>query len=218
MAGAAALDARRSCERTNKDNLLILFEGQQGTLIFQQHRTLRRNVCRSSMVLIQIYANGLFVLQAPGNPYQKALCCTVQYGFVQCSIPHGLHQLLVIDATRGGHLQLQSRTNGLHAVVHGAPVGHHNAIKSPLLPQYVRQQPGVFAGVDAVDQVVGAHDAFGAASSYGSFKSRKINLAQRTLRYDAVYCHAAELLAIGREMLYTGRHALFLQAGDIRCG
>jgi hypothetical protein len=47
---------------------------------------------------------------------------------------------------------------GADAVVGRVPVGHENALESPLALEHLEVEEVVLRGVDAVDQVVGVHD------------------------------------------------------------
>ena len=75
----------------------------------------------------------------------------------------------------------------------------------------------IFIGIDAVDHVVGGHDAFRLRFFDGDFKARQIEFPEGPFIYDGIGCLAPQLGIVGRKMLRTGGNAVFLDAADVAC-
>ena len=124
----------------------------------------------------------------------------------------GREHLPVAVPLGAGHLQVAPRFQAVHLAVAGPPVGDHNPIKSPLLPENFGEQVGIFVGVGSVHPVVGGHDPQGAALLHGDLKPGEVQLPECALVHHAVAGHAQQLLAVGGEVLDAGGRPLGLDA------
>jgi hypothetical protein len=93
---------------------------------------------------------GLHAFLETEDDVQDAFTAQIHIFFIQFALLHGFHDLAVVDAAGGGHFQVEARGHALDAVADRAPVGHDVALEAPFLAQHVGEQPGVFAGIDAV--------------------------------------------------------------------
>ena len=78
----------------------------------------------------------------------------------------------VLEPGRMRHFHVQAVVGGLVGAVDRDPVGHHNALKSPIVLENVGDQMAVFAAMLAVDEIVGRHDRLRPRFSYGSLEDR----------------------------------------------
>jgi hypothetical protein len=151
VGAAAALEARKLGELADHGDLAFLVQRQQAALVLQKHHALRRQPARQRVLGFLVPGGfGFGVLQVALVDGQYPLAAQVDQLLGQAAFPDGLHHEPVVFARGGGHFQVEPRPDGIHAVVHGAPVAHHIAAKAPLLAEQVGQKPAVFAGVGAV--------------------------------------------------------------------
>ncbi len=108
-----------------------------------------------------------------------------------------------------------ARRHPRRVVIGAAPVGHHEALEAPLIPEDLLEQMRILVSIHAVDPVVGGHDGLGATLLHRDLKPGEIDLPQRPLVHDGIGGHAAQLLGVGGEVLGAGGHAIFLDAPDI---
>ena len=114
------------------------------------------------------------------------------------------------------HLEVEAGLQGGDAVVHGAPVGHDEAVVPPLVAQHLGQQPVVLGGVGAVDLVVGAHHRPRPGRGDHALERGQVDLAQRALVDLGADPQPVVLLVVGSEVLHRGADALRLDGGDHR--
>ena len=148
------------------------------------------------------------------NDVQQLVHPLVHLGLREGTGLQGGKNLPVAVAAGAGHLQVAARPDRLGVVIGAAPVGDHKAVKAPLLPKYIGEQPGVIVGVGAVNQVVGGHNGLGVALLHRNFKVGEVQLPQGPHIHHAVAGHAQQLLAVGGEVLGAGGDAVFLNAPD----
>ena len=74
----------------------------------------------------------------------------VLYGFLE-----GLAEVVVV----AGHVLVESAEGGLDGAVGCAPVGEHKTFKLEVFLEDLIEEVVVLAGVVAIDEIVGAHDA-----------------------------------------------------------
>ena len=98
------------------------------------------------------------------------------------------------------------------AVVGRVPVGHENALESPLALEHFEVEEVVLRGVDAVDQVVGVHDRVDVGLGDGGFEGGQIDFAHGALVHVGAGVVAIELLIVERVVLDGGDDALGLHA------
>ena len=101
----------------------------------------------------------------------------------------------------GGVLGLDAGQGGHH------PVGHHQALEAPLIPQAVHNQVAALGGVLPVEQVVGGHQGMGLALLDGNLKALEIDVPQGPLADVGVGEHAVGLLVVAAEVLDGGAAA-----------
>ena len=118
----------------------------------------------------------------------------------------------------GGHYQIGAVLYTQSMVIVSAPVGNHEAVEAPVIPEYLLQEMGILVGIGAVDLVVAGHDGSGLALFYGDLKAGKVDFPQRALVHHAVHGHPPQLLRIDGKMLGAGGDAVFLNAPDIGGG
>ncbi len=90
-------------------------------------------------------------------------------------------------------------------VTHGITVGDDIALKAPLIPQQVGQQPLVCRSGNTVDGVVGAHHLADMAFAYGGLELGQVGLVQIALRRMDIEPVAQRLrAAVNGKMLGAG--------------
>ena len=142
----------------------------------------------------------------------------VHLGLGQTALPDSLNDQRVVSVAGAGHFQVKSCLDGLHPVVHGAPVGHDGALKAPFTPGYVGHQPFVVRGVDAVDHIVRAHQRPGLGLLHRRFIAGQIDLPQGALVHNRAGADTGPLLVVGKIMLHAGTHVPALDPLDQPCG
>ena len=95
-----------------------------------------------------------------------------------------------------------------------APVRQHKSLKAPILLQDIREQILVFAGIVAVDRVVGAHDRAGLPDAIADFECQQVRLAHGSLIDDCVGQIAARFLVVDGVVLQLADHVLRLLTAD----
>ena len=154
----------------------------------------------------------------PRAQVAQLLHARVQISAAERSRAHRVH-----DAPRGvqagrRHLEPTASSDSRHRIVATAPVRDDRAVEAPLLAQDLREQMPVLVGVLTVDAVVGGHDHAGAGLSHHDLERGEVDLAQRALVEHRVARHAAQLLAVDREVLGAGGHSLRLDATHVAGG
>mmetsp|Transcript_44321 Transcript_44321/g.111396 ORF Transcript_44321/g.111396 Transcript_44321/m.111396 type:complete len:209 (+) Transcript_44321:232-858(+) len=122
-----------------------------------------------------------------------------------------LHELSI--AAR--HLDIKATRCGLHCVMRCAPVTHNETPEPSILTQQLLQQLAVFAGVLAIDLVIGAHHST-SSRIHGCFEWRHVDLMLRTVTNLHVHRHPTDLLVIVQPMLDGRNDALALDRLDKR--
>jgi hypothetical protein len=88
----------------------------------------------------------------------------VEDAFVERPVSHGVDDSPDATIARPRHLEVQTGRERGNPVVHRSPVRDDEAVKTPLVPEDLREQPVILRPVDAVDPVVGAHHRPGVRS------------------------------------------------------
>ena len=99
--------------------------------------------------------------------------------------------------------------------MHAAPVGDHSAVKSPLVAQYILQQPLVLADVGAAVEVVRTHYRPCASLGHCGLESGQVYLIEGAVGEVYVGVVAAMLLIVEGIVLHAGGHAVALHALNI---
>lgn len=118
------------------------------------------------------------------------------------------------DGAPGVHLQVGAAQRAGEGVLEGAPVADDGAGEAPLALEEGVVEPGVVAAGDAVEAVVGAHDAEGAALFDGGLEGGQVKLAQGAGGGAGVDGVAVEFLAVDGEVLDAGGDVAGLDALD----
>ena len=155
-----------------------------------------------------------FALQHLG-PFQEPH--HIQDSFVYDFFGHfaGFRKFLKLPArpvSASGHFQIGASQHGFFRGVKRAPVGHHEAFKTPFVSQDIVQEPTIGASLSAVEQVVAPHHSLNIRLFDGHLKRSEIQLSQGTLIHDAVGNEAIGLLFVGREMLDARSYSLSLHS------
>lgn len=85
-----------------------------------------------------------------------------------------------------------------------SPVGHHQAVETPFLAQYLGQEPVVLGRVDVVDPVVRAHQRRRTRPFDYSFEYAEVDFPQGAFVDPRVCAHSIGFLVVGGEMLHGG--------------
>jgi hypothetical protein len=115
----------------------------------------------------------------------------------------------------GAHFYISAVVNGLHGVMHRAPIADDNAFEAPLLFQDLVDQVLVLGTPLPAELIIGPHQRIHLANLHRGFKTGQVYLAQGTFAHFNADTVTLNLLVIGRIMLHTGRNALVLHTFDI---
>ena len=96
------------------------------------------------------------------------------------------------------------------------PVGHEHAVPMPLAARNIRDKLAVFARLDVVDMVIGAHDRHRVGVAHHRFERADIQLPQRPLGNAAVGFQAFKLRVVGTIVLEHRADAARLCRADDR--
>ena len=94
------------------------------------------------------------------------------------------------------------------------PVGHHNALESPLVAQDGGQQVFVALGIDTINDIIRRHQRPRLRLADGHLEALQVQLTQGTLADPLVHLRAGGLLRVDGKVLGTHAHALALYALD----
>jgi len=147
--------------------------------------------------------------------FQQLANCPVQVAFRDPARLYTLKDAIDAILPDRGHFQVRAAGDGAGTVVHAAPIGHKQAFKTPLFASDFGQQLRVFAGVGAVELVVGTHHGPGLRLADDDLKRPQEDLAQSALIDDRVIDHPAEFLVVGSEVFQADARALALDAVDV---
>ena len=103
---------------------------------------------------------------------------------------------LVLTEVRNAGLLVETVVGIENRVVLRAPIGQHVTLEAPIVLQHLIEQPLVLAGVNAVHQIVAAHDRAGIALLQGYLESKQVTHARGGFVDDDVDRAAARLLII----------------------
>jgi hypothetical protein len=113
------------------------------------------------------------------------------------------------------HFQVESAICRGYAIVRRHPMGHHDAVESPVLAHDFRVQVTILRCVLAVDQVVRIHDRADVRLLHRSFKRGKIDFAQRAFIDKGIGIIPQIFGIVGQEVLDSRGNALRLHSLDI---
>ena len=107
-------------------------------------------------------------------------------------------------------LLIESGCGCLYRAVCPVPVGHDEALESPIAFQNVGQQMRVLASVRSADQVVGAHHRLHVGVFHADFEGQQIAFAGTTLVDLNIGREARGLLIVQGKVLDSGDNVLVL--------
>ena len=111
---------------------------------------------------------------------------------------------------RARHLEIESGSQRRGRFGHAEPVGHHQALESPLVAQDVEEQRRLLGQPAAVQPVVRRHDGERPALADGDLEGDEVELAECAFVDDRADGSPFELGLIARRMLDGGEDALGL--------
>ena len=126
------------------------------------------------------------------------------------------HQFRPAHLRRPGHLDIEPRKRGPNGFIGAPPIGDHNAVKAPAIPEDFREQAPMGRTVDSPKAMVGGHKSPGPAHPNRAFEGVEVALGEG-LGID-LHRHAVpfRFAVIGDEMLRAGGHALALHPAHER--
>ena len=141
--GAGALVARLLGELTDDGHLRALLQGQDAALVLEQDDGLLAALHGEAVVGLLV--EGLALQRVHGlaggqDDVQQLVHADVHLLLADTALIDRLHQLPGAVAAGAGHLQVGARAHALHEVVAGAPVGDHEAVEAPFVPQDLLEQ------------------------------------------------------------------------------
>ena len=212
-AAACALIAGLVGEIADDSHLRILRQGQDVALVPQQHDGLFSRFQRLPVLLLHIHRSATALGQGQHHVQQLGYAL-IDLLLGDTAFLEGLQQLAGAVVTGSGHFQVHTGPDALDVDVAAAPVGHDQALPAPFTAKNVLQQMLILVGIGAVQPVVGGHDRAGLSFLDGDLEIGQVHLPQGAFVHHGVGGHAQHLLAVGSEMLGTGRNALLLHAPD----
>ncbi len=130
------------------------------------------------------------------NILQHATHVAIHILDVELALFDGLDDVLSLSRI-ARHEQIVAR---LHLIGDGQisaladPVGHDNALETPVIAEHLGEQVVVALSIDAVDLVVGRHDRPRLCLAHSHLEATEIEFAQGTLRDTLVDTRAVALL------------------------
>ena len=124
--------------------------------------------------------------------------------FLECVAEEVLARLLLVEAS----------VRGFGSGMCTTPIGDDEALKVEILFQDVGEQIFVFAGIVAIDAVVGAHECAGIGDLESYLEGKQIRFAHGTLVDVYVYGIAAALLVVHCIVLQVADYVLRLHSLD----
>ena len=114
-----------------------------------------------------------------------------------------------------GHLEVEAAIGCSQTVVRGAPVAHDDAFVAPTVAQNVGKQSAAMCRVDAVHEVVAAHQASRLAFLHSGFEGGEVDFVQRPLVHVVADAVAVVVGVVAEEVLDGRRNAFPLGADDV---
>ena len=219
---AAARDGRISVGADDGDVFdLRRIERQKFAFVLEQRDALKGFLKRERAIGDRVGGVGGIELRARGESVaqlgaQQAQHMLVDGGFFHLAGLHRGNEVLRVHEFGAGHLEIETVVAGGDAVVGRVPVGHENALESPLALEHLEIEEVVLRGVDAVDQVVGVHDGVDVGLGDGGFEGGQIDFAHGALVHVGAGVVAIELLVVEGVVLDGGNDALGLHAFNER--
>ena len=212
VAGACALIAGLFGKFADERHFLTFFQRQEMALVLHQHGAF---ACQlpgqfaagfpvNGRVGPALFHGILHELQQPQNGFVKI--CFIKGASLDC-----FHDLLAGGVGSAGHFQIQARGHALGLIFDGAPVGDHEGVGMPLVPQDVSEQHFVLRAEGAIDGVVGTHEAASLALLHHRFKGGQIDFPKRPIVQVGGTAHAQRFLIVAGKVLCAGGNAFPLQ-------
>ena len=199
-------------------------------VVFQQDRRFfGRTACRIQMAFrilhslsgIHIHIRMLKQAQQQFDA-EDAADCLVDGRFLHLAAGHQFFQMG--DETEGHHIHVDTGIHGLaghvlavgteavgNHLAHRVPVGYHQPVETPFVPEHILQDKSIACGRHAVVVVERSHQCQGAGLD-GRFKRRQVDVAQLALRQEgAVVVTATLRRTIAHKMLDAGCQRICIQ-------
>ena len=209
MAAASPLVSHIPCHMADKNHVLP-FAWKNAIPILEQHRPSLRYFPGQSMVGLRV--KGTVPADTAGLQHQcqysvhRLIYIKLRQGPFLYSSKHCLFHI----GTAARHIQIAAGPECSYPVIHGSPVGHYQAVKSPFFPQYLGQQPMVITAKHTVKAGVSTHYGPGMPFLHSNLKAPEIDFPQSSLICQAIAVVPESLLVIGSKVLETARHAFRL--------
>ena len=168
------------------------------------------------MVRFPIYGSRFGRTHTGVDPFQDVAASLVQRLHRKRAIRNAVQNPTPTNSGITGHFEVKTCLESLHSVTYGAPVGHHNTVKAPLVAQHIGKQPFVLRAKDAVDLVVGTHQGGRLCPFDDILKRLQIQPAHGVFRSDRVAEKAVILAVVHRKMLHANTDALTLHTLGLR--
>ena len=216
--GARALIARGAGEVADQGDRGARCQREDPFLVAQQHH--RRRRCPPGQCVVGLLVDALD-LAGPRDAVDQV------HHLGDPSVEIGHRHLAALDRLRDpagevvagrGHGEGPPGRDRGDGVADPAPVRDDGPVEAPLLPQDPLQQERVLVRIGAVDAVVGGHQRPGGRFPHDDLERGQVQLPQGPLVDHRVADHAAQLLAVDREVLRGRGHALRLDTADVRRG
>ena len=189
---------------------------RQHAVVFHQYGTLGGKLRRQCMVRFPIYGSRFGRTHTGVDPFQDVAASLVQRLHRKRAIRNAVQNPTPTNSGITGHFEVKTCLESLHSVTYGAPVGHHNTVKAPLVAQHIGKQPFVLRAKDAVDLVVGTHQGGRLCPFDDILKRLQIQPAHGVFRSDRVAEKAVILAVVHRKMLHAYTDALTLHTLGLR--
>ena len=171
---------------------------QNRLVIFQQDSALFGNAARGFEAPFDIHHVFLYwIIDNAAGKFraQNAMHVIVQFGGGNFACLHGLLEFLSKENIFRLFV-IQSGDGRFFGAMRPTPVRKHKAFEIPVLLEHVRQQVLIFAGVVAVDGVVGTHHSGRIGNFDSDLKSQQVALAHGALADDHVHRIAPAFLIV----------------------
>ena len=203
-----------------ESDLFHLLAKRQSAVVLQQDHSFRsgftghlRMGCKIRLIGVLVTLEGGTHHRNPENVGNRL----VKKALIHTAAPYGRHQLIILVLCPR-HQEVVSGRNLSCAVFLGPPVGHHNALEAPIVPEDFVQEPVAFGSENTVDSIIGAHERPGLRLADHHLKGLQIDFPGGALADENVDAIAVGLLVVDGKMLHRNAHTIALDTIHIsRC-
>ena len=134
----------------------------------------------------------------------------IHVGDGKFTVLHTVDDLLHLCGLSGFHEVVAGLylADGGQTLANANPVGHHNALKAPVVTQDAGQQVVIAHGVQTVNLVVGGHNGPRVALAYGNLEAAQVELAGGTLADVLIDAGAVSFLGVDGKVFGRYAHTL----------